>query len=203
MPGETSRTTAAYDRIAERYADFWSDRHVVERALMLFGSLLAEHDRVLDAGCGPGYDGALLRQRGLFVVGLDLSFGMLHTGRERYPGIYVQGDLRRLPLPAGSMNGVWASASLLHLPHGEFFVALRECTRVLAPGGLIYISLREGAGEHWLADTWGEEAPRFYTYWQEESMDAALAAQGLTAVAGWRDVGEPNTWLNRVLRKAT
>lgn len=201
MPGETRRTTAAYDRIAERYADFWSDRQVVERPMMLFGGLLAEQDRVLDAGCGPGYDGALLRQRGFYVIGLDLSFGMLRTGRERYPGPYVQGDLRKLPLPAHSVTGVWASASLVHLPRDEFVVALRECVRVLAPGGLLYLSLREGEGERWHADIWGEEAPRFYTYWQEEPLDAALAAEGLTLIAGWRDVSEPNTWLNRVMRK--
>jgi SAM-dependent methyltransferase len=201
MPGETRRTTAAYDRIAERYADFWRDRHVVERPLMLFGGLLAESARVLDAGCGPGYDGALLRQRGFHVVGIDLSFGMVRTGRERYPGPYVQGDLRRIPLPAASMAGVWASASLLHLRRDEFYVALHECVRVLSPGGLLYISLREGEGERWVADVWGEDVPRYYTYWQEEALDAALAAEGLTTVAGWRDVAEPNIWLNRVMRK--
>lgn len=202
MPGETTRTTEAYDRIAERYAEYWSERKFVERPLMLFGGLLAESDRVLDAGCGPGYDGALLRHRGLYVIGLDRSHGMLLAGRERYPGPYVQGDLRSIPLPSQSMNGVWASASLLHLPRDEFYQALHECARVLASGGLIYISLREGEGERWQAEVWGEDYQRFYTYWQEDALDEALAAEGFTTmIAGWRDRDDPLVWLNRVMRK--
>jgi ubiquinone/menaquinone biosynthesis C-methylase UbiE len=168
---------------------------------MLFGSLLAESDRVLDAGCGPGYDAALLRQRGLYVVGLDRSYGMLMTGQERYPGPYVQGDFRHMPLPSESMSGVWASASLLHLPRDEFYLALHECARVLAPAGLFYISLREGEGEGWKADVWGEEAQRYYAYWSEDTLDAALAGEGFKFIAGWRDTDESYTWLNRVMRK--
>ncbi len=202
MPGETTGTTAAYDRLAERYAEYWSERKFVERPLMLFGGLLSETDRVLDAGCGPGYDGALLRQRGLYVVGLDRSHGMLLAGRQRYPGPYVQGDLRSIPLPAQSMAGVWASASLLHLPRDEFYPALQECARVLAPGGLFYISLREGQGERWQGDLWGDDYQRYYVYWQEEALDEALAAEGFTTfIAGWRDLDDPHVWLNRVMRK--
>ena len=124
MPGETTRTTEAYDRIAERYAEYWSERKFVERPLMLFGGLLAESDRVLDAGCGPGMmvlccASAALRYRS------GRSHGMLLAGRERYQG-YLQGDLRSIPLPSQSMNGVWASASLLHLPRDEFYQALHN-----------------------------------------------------------------------------
>jgi len=127
---------------------------------------------------------------------------MLLAGRERYPGPYLQGDLRSIPLPSQSMNGVWASASLLHLPRDEFYQALHECARVLASGGLIYISLREGEGERWQAEVWGEDYQRFYTYWQEDALDEALAAEGFTTmIAGWRDRDDPLVWLNRVMRK--
>jgi SAM-dependent methyltransferase len=201
MDGPTERTVAAYDQIASTYAEFWSDRQVMERPLALFASLLSDGACVLDAGCGPGFDGALLRERGLRVIGLDRSAAMLRLGRQRYPGPYLLGDLRRLPLAGGSLAGIWASASLLHLPRAQLAPALQEFARVLQPGGLLYLSLKEGEGERWQADACGEEAPRFFTYWQAEELDAALAVAGLALTAGWRDEGVTTTWLNRIAHR--
>lgn len=201
MTGNTDRTIAAYDTIAEVYTAFWRDRRVVARPLTLLSTLLAAGDLVLDAGCGPGFDGAELRRAGLRVIGLDLSWQMLQSGQRHYPGQYVQADLRALPLPDACAAAVWASASLLHLPRAHFGPALQELTRVLLPRGLLFLSLKEGVGDGWQADACGREAPRFFTYWQAETLDAALAAAGLHTVAGWRDEGEANAWLNRIVRK--
>jgi SAM-dependent methyltransferase len=199
--GEVRRTIAAYDQIASAYADFWSDRRVVERPLMLFATLLPAGALVLDAGCGPGFDGALLRERGLHVIGLDRSYAMVEIGCQRYPGCYVQGDLASLPISGGTLSGIWASATLLHLPRGEFVPALQEFDRVLARNGLLYLSLKEGEGEQWRADACGREAPRFFTYWQLAELDAALHRVGFSTVAGWLEPGQTATWLNRIVRK--
>lgn len=172
---------------------------MVERPLTLFASLLARGAAVLDAGCGPGFDGALLRERGLQVVGLDRSYAMVQVGQERYPGLYVQGDLLRLPFARGELSGIWASATLLHLPRREFGPALCEFARVLGPGGLLYLSLKEGDGEQWRADACGREAPRFFAYWQPEALDAALAGAGFAAIAAWREPGRTANWLNRIV----
>jgi SAM-dependent methyltransferase len=198
MASPPERTVAAYDQIASTYADFWSDRRAMERPLALFASLLPPGARVLDAGCGPGFDGALLRERGLRVIGLDRSLAMLHLGQQRYPGPFVQGDLRRLPLASTSLAGIWASGSLLHLPRGDFVPGLEEFARVLQGSGLLYLSLKEGEGEQWRADACGREAPRFFTYWQAEELDAALAVAGFALTAAWRDEGNTTNWLNRI-----
>jgi SAM-dependent methyltransferase len=202
MVGTTARTVAAYDSIASVYADLWSDRRVVERPLSLFASLLPAGALVLDAGCGPGFDGALLRERGFHVVGLDRSHAMLQLGRRKYPGPYVQGDLRVQPFGGGAVDGIWASASLLHLPRTAFAPALRELGRVLRLGGLFYVSLKEGEGEQWRADACGRAAPRFFTYWQSGPLDAALAAAGFATTAAWRESGRTADWLVRIVHLA-
>lgn len=198
----TARTIDAYDRIASDYADFWSDRRVVQRPLALFASLLPAGALVLDAGCGPGFDGALLRERGFQVVGLDRSYAMLQLGRSRYPGRYVQGDLRVQPFGGGAIAGIWASASLLHLPRPAFVPALRELGRILHPGGLFYLSLKEGEGEQWRSDACGREAPRFFTYWRAGPLDKALAAAGFATMAAWRESGKTADWLVRIVHRA-
>lgn len=172
---------------------------MVERPLTLFASLLSGGALVLDAGCGPGFDDALLRERGLRVVGLDRSYAMVQLGHERYPGPYVQGDLLNLPFARGALRGIWASATLLHLPRREFAPALCEFARALAPGGLLYLSLKEGEGEQWRADACGQEAPRFLTYWQPEALDAALEGAGFAAIAAWNEAGRTANWLNRLV----
>lgn len=202
MGEETTRTIAAYDQIAEAYADFWGDRRVVERPLTLFAGLLSQGSLVLDAGCGPGFDSSVLRERGLHVVGLDRSAAMLRLGVQRYPGPYLQGDLLTLPFARGTLDGIWASATLLHLPRQDFVLALHDFARVLAPRGLAYLSLKEGEGEQWRTDACGREAPRFFVYWQAEALDAALAEAGFATVAGWREPGHTAHWLNRIVHKS-
>lgn len=204
MAGEEDtvmRTIAAYDQIADEYREQWRDRRVVERPLTLLATLLPAGGLVLDLGCGPGFDGATLRAHGLRVIGVDLSWAMVQTGRTYYPGTYVQADMRRLPLAAGSVDGIWASASLLHLARPLLLPVLREGRRVLAGEGLFYLSLKEGRGEGWQADACGREAPRFFTYWEAGALDGALRAAGLATVAGWREEGSHDLWLNRIVRK--
>lgn len=196
-----SRTVAAYNRIADAYLAQWRDRRVVERPLALLATLLPAGALVLDLGCGPGFDGAALRARGFQVVGLDLSWEMVQIGRVHYPGRYVQGDMQQLPLAAGTIGGIWASASLLHLPRPLLAPVLMEARRVLAPGGLFYLSLKEGTGEGWQSDSCGRQAPRFFTYWQADNLDAHLREAGFNTVAGWHEQGSSDAWLNRVVRK--
>lgn len=196
------RTVAAYDQIAAAYLARWRDRRVVERPLTLLATLLPAGATVLDLGCGPGFDGASLRRKGLRVVGIDLSWEMVRIGRVHYPGVYLQGDMRRLPVASASVGAIWASASLLHLPRSLLPGMLAEAWRVLVTDGLFYLSLKEGTGEAWQADSCGREAPRFFTYWRAEALDSQLRAAGFGTVAAWRDQGSKDLWLNRVVRKS-
>ena len=101
----------------------------------------AEQDRFLDVGCGTG---AAVRAAAEVVeraVGVDLSPAMLAEARERASGgprvEFVEGDAEQLPLGEGEFTAVLCTTSLHHYPHPE--AAVREMTRVLAPGGRVVI----------------------------------------------------------------
>ena len=96
-------------------------------------------ERVLDAGCGTGYLAAGLRRArpGAYVVGSDLSTGMLGNAREAGAWPLVQGDAGRLPFADGAFDLVVARGVLHHLP--DVAGALAEWRRVLAPDGAVVL----------------------------------------------------------------
>lgn len=194
------RTIASYDEIAGDYWERWRDRGMMERALAGFVQHVRPGGLVIDVGCGPGFDAALLRAEGLRTVEVDLSWGMMAVGREHYGGTFVQADMRRLPLGTGTADGLWVSASLLHLPKAEAEAALQGFYRVLRPGGIMYLSLKEGTGSEWRRESYGQSAPRYFSYWQAAELDGALQKAGFDVVEGWRDEAA-SIWLVRIVVK--
>ncbi len=193
MRDPVERTTRTYDRIASRFAArHWNVR--LERALEAFTRHLPSGASVLDLGCGPGRDVALLRERGLRVLGLDRSMGMLREAQRRVGGALVCADMRTLPLGDASLDGVWMCAALLHLPRAEAPIALAEVHRVLRPGGVLYVSVQRGEGEAWdLSD-----GPRFFAYYQPDEFVARVQAAGFTLQECWIDPTERATWINLI-----
>jgi SAM-dependent methyltransferase len=100
---------------------------------------LGPGDAVLDAGCGTGRALPLLRRAvgpAGTVVGADLTLEMLQAaargGRDRDAAL-LQADASRLPLRTASMDAVFASGLIAHLPNPAD--DLRELARVVRPGG--------------------------------------------------------------------
>lgn len=104
---------------------------------------------VVDAGCGPGLDLETFRSAGLRALGVDASAGMVVRARQRAPA--VVGDLRRLPVRAASLDGLWASASLLHVPRAQVPRAFAAWARALRPGGVLGLITALGDDEGWEA----------------------------------------------------
>lgn len=193
------RTIETYDKIAARYTAHWRDRSTLKKAMTHFSALLSPGDLVLDAGCGPGFDAAALRRRGLRVVGLDRSWGMLREGQAHFPGWFVQADMRYLPFRSG-FHGVWANASLLHLPRAHLAPTLRAFGRLLGGEGVLFASVKAGEGSGWTDTAYGLTSPRFYTYWRADEFDAALSEAGFRLERAWEEAGDDVTWINRLAR---
>lgn len=196
---ESARTRRTYDGIAERFLERTRDRGPMRRALGEFASGLEAGALVLDVGAGPGTDSAELRRLGLVAVSVDLSLGMLAAGRETLPGPRVQADMRRLPFgPVAA--GLWANASLLHLPREEAPVALCEFARVLRRPGRLFVAVKEGQGEEWEEARYGPGSPRFFTYWEAGPFDAALREAGFAILSSQAVSGSRDRWLQRIAR---
>jgi len=108
----------------------------LSRRLVGLCSSFIEGDRVLDAGCGPGFTLGLLRETGLDAVGLDLSSHFLKEAASKGP--VVRGQLQFLPFHDKSLDGVIAECVLSQQDNPGEVVA--EFARVLKERGLLAVT---------------------------------------------------------------
>lgn len=104
---------------------------------------IASDDYVLDAGTGPGYVAHAAAKLANQVIGLDVSPDMLAqvNGHRSLNEQFVEGDIRAIPYPRGRFDKVFARMVVHGLTgQGDADKAVRECHRVLVPGGRFIFS---------------------------------------------------------------
>ena len=130
-----------------------------------------------DLGCGPGHVAAYLADRGVRVVGVDLSPGMLAQAPAGLP--VVAGDLRALPLRDGTLSAAVAFYSLIHLPPRTEVAALAEIRRVLAPGGVLLAAVHVGSEVRHLDEWWGVPVSVDFRFFEVAELTGWLERAGL------------------------
>lgn len=163
----------AYRAGADAYEAAYADRYgaIVDR----FATSLPAPSRLLDAGCGPGRDLARFAAHGHLPQGIDLTPEFVARARHHAPT--VLGDLRLVSshFAAGSFDGVWAAASLVHLPAAEAADVLGQFATLLRPGGKLFVSVRSTGETGWLDEPDGR---RWYEVWTADALAATVAAAG-------------------------
>lgn len=140
-------TKTFYDINAESIADEWYKNEVLMPNIKEFIELLPEKPKVLDLGCGPGYESKRLSVAGAQVVGIDYSEESIRVARERCSGVKFEvGDFRNLDESIGKFDGIFACASLIHIAKEELPLVFEELNKVLNPNGYLMVMLRDGNG---------------------------------------------------------
>jgi SAM-dependent methyltransferase len=142
-----------YDTVAAEYAKTFADeldhkpfdRELLDR----FAETMANDGPVWDIGCGPaGHVARYLADRGVRVVGADLSPGAVASARTREPDLEFRvADMLALPTETGSVHGIVAFYSAIHLPRQRIPEAFAEFRRVLVDGGPLLVAMHGGEGE--------------------------------------------------------
>jgi SAM-dependent methyltransferase len=141
----TRRTLNHYDNVA---VDFWEgtkDHDVVQNRQALLRNISATPPyKILDFGCGPGRDLIAFKTHGHVPVGLDGSLAFTEMAREKSGCEVLHQDFLTLNLAPHIFDGVFANASLFHIPEQELPRVLRELWTTLKPRGILFSSIPRG-----------------------------------------------------------
>lgn len=170
---------SSYDRVAPEYVrriyDELQHKPLDRELLDRFADRVRARGIACDMGCGPGQVARYLYERGVQMVGVDLSPAMLEQARQLNPGLtFVQGNMLALDVPDRSWTGIAAFYSIIHVPRDEVMNALREWKRVLQPGGLLLLAFHIGQDVRHLDEWWGQPVNVDFLFFTTDEMKAYL-----------------------------
>jgi SAM-dependent methyltransferase len=186
----------------KRAADFWEGTrgHDVSQniaALLQYIEGLPPF-MILDFGCGPGRDLKAFEELGHVAVGLEGSARFAAMAKEQGFEAWEQ-DFLKLDLPESRFDGVFANASLFHVPSQELPRILLELRATLKPRGVLFSSNPRGQNEE------GWNKGRYGAYHDLEAWRGFMLGAGFVELSHYyRPAGLPReqqAWLASVWRK--
>lgn len=163
-----------------------------------FTELLPEGGNVLDLGCGSGRDSEYFISRGFDVTAMDASEEMcdlasIHIGQDVLKLTFDEIDFDEV------FDGIWACASLLHVPANHMDVIMDKVVKSLKNKGVLFMSFYYGDYE-------GERNGRYYTDYRTKAIKELIARHDeLELIEVWKDeVSGPDydkTWICVLARK--
>src|SRR5580692_25527 len=197
----TGRTLGHYESRAHAFREGTKDHDVTQNYAALLGAIEAETPvRILDFGCGPGRDLAYFRGLGHEAVGLDGCAAFCSMARAATGCEVLEQDFLALALPEGRFDGIFANASLFHVPSRELPRVLRELYETLKQRGVLFSSNPRGNNEEGWSDG------RYACFFDLDTWRDYVTAAGFVELDHYyRPPGLPRErqpWLATVWRKA-
>lgn len=187
-----------YNQNAVSFAEntLHADMHPVQEKFL---ALLNEGDSILDFGCGSGRDTMYFLEKGYHVSAADGSAECVRLA-SAYTGIEVKEMLFQDLSEIRAYDGIWACASILHLPKRELAPVLQKMRDALKDSGVIYTSFKYGKFEGW-------RDGRYFTDFTENTFQdfireiPALSVEEYWITSDVRHGRGNEKWLNIILRK--
>jgi SAM-dependent methyltransferase len=196
----TARTVGHYDASARSFEEGTRNHDVSQNTAAFLEAIEGPPPfAVLDLGCGPGRDLAYFSALGHEAVGLDAAERFVEMARAATGCQVFHQSFLQLSLPAEHFDGIYANASLFHVPAQELPRVLLELHQALKPRGVLFSSNPHGD------DSEGYSGPRYGSYHSLETWRRYLNTAGFEELSHYyRPAGKPRAeqpWLATVWRK--
>lgn len=194
-------TIQHYEQNANAFWEGTRDHDVSQNYAALLKHLPPQKGlEILDLGCGPGRDLKYFKDQGHRPTGLDACGEFCKMAEVFSMSPVLHQDFLNLKLPAEKFDGIFANASLFHVPRQELTRVLKELAESLKPAGILFSSNPRGKGEGWSGD-------RFGNYMELDVYATYLTAAGFELLEHYyRPRGLPRDeqpWLATISKKTT
>ena len=169
-----ARTIDHYSASADSFREGTKDHDVDQNRAALLDELEGPAPHViLDLGCGPGRDLAYFSGLGHEPVGIEGAPEMARMARDMTGCEVLQQNFLALDLPQARFDGVFANASLFHVPKSALPRVLKELRAALKPRGVLFASNPRGENVEVMQ---GERFCCFLNYetWRDYVMEAGF-----------------------------
>lgn len=196
-----SGTLEHYDRQAQAFWEGTREHDVRQNIDALVARIEGTAPfTILDFGCGPGRDLRTFASLGHIAIGLEGAANFVAMAREWSRCDVWQQDFLQLALPDARFDGIFANASLFHVPSGTLPRVLADLHRTLKPRGVLFASNPRGNNEE------GWNRGRYGAYHDLATWSRFVTNAGFTLLDHYyRPAGLPRDqqpWLATVWRKA-
>ncbi|MCT7949039.1 class I SAM-dependent methyltransferase [Ancylothrix sp. C2] len=204
MEKHEEMTIAEYQLTAEQYRTGTLDHDVSQNRNALINAMPKNPGKILDVGCGPGRDLLAFKKAGHTVIGLDATPAFVAMAKE-YSGCEVwHQSFFNLNLPPATFDGIFANASLIHVPRFSMIKVLQDLRASLVDKGIIVMSMCRGNGEGYSVRPTGY---RYVAGWEYETLASCVEQAGLKILEHYyRPSGLPResqNWLVMVACKVS
>jgi 2-polyprenyl-3-methyl-5-hydroxy-6-metoxy-1,4-benzoquinol methylase len=188
-----------YDANAKSFWEGTKDHDVTQNIESFLSACVQKKSLdILDFGCGPGRDVKYFKTLGHSPTGLDGSEEFCKLASDYTNCPILQQTFLNLELPKGKFDGIFANASLFHIPSQELPKVLSKLHEALRPNGILFSSNPRGNGEGW-------QGQRYVHYMEVKTSQSYLETAGFEIVDHYyRPSGKPRQeqpWLAIVSRR--
>ncbi|MBW4648047.1 MAG: class I SAM-dependent methyltransferase [Kastovskya adunca ATA6-11-RM4] len=195
-------TITQYQAEADAFREGTWDHDVSQNRDALVAAMPHNPGKILDLGCGPGRDLVAFKSQGHTAIGLDATPAFVEMAKQVSGCEVWQQSFFNLDLPPETFDGIFANASLLHVPQADMVKVLKDLWRSLVSQGAIAISICRGNSEGYIVRGSGY---RFVSGWEYETLSSCLEVAGFEILHHYyRPPGLPRKeqpWLLIVGRK--
>jgi SAM-dependent methyltransferase len=195
-------TIAEYQITAEDYRIGTWHHDVSQNRNALIAAMNKSKGRILDLGCGPGRDLVVFQKMGYQVTGLDATPAFVEMSKQIAGCEVWHQSFLSLDLPTNTFDGIFANASLIHVPSAEMLRVLQHLNQALSKNGVLLMSMVRGDREGYSERPTGF---RYVTGWEYETLKLKLEAAKFEIIDHYyRPQGTPIkecSWLVMIAQK--
>jgi SAM-dependent methyltransferase len=194
-----TQTLAHYEQRAQEFRAGTQDHDVSQNIAALLRHIEGEPPfTLLDFGCGPGRDLKSFAKLGHVAIGLEGAASLAAMARTDSGCLVWQQDFLKLDLPTAHFDGIFANASLFHVPARALPRVLRQLHATLKPHGVLFSSNPHGDNQE------GWNRGRYGAYHDLDTWRRYVSAAGFVELEYYyRPAGIPRgqqPWLASVWR---